>query len=235
MKDWLSRQQLLIGEQNCARLESARIAVIGLGGVGGGCLEGLTRAGIGTLILMDHDTIDPTNRNRQLLATVETVGKRKTDVARERAHAINPDCVVHTLPVFYGADTSDQLFAQKPDYVVDCIDTVTAKLHLAVQCQERDIPLLICLGTGNRLDPSAFLIGDIADTANGCGDGLARVMRRELKKRGIFHHPVLYSKEPPQKTVVAGNGRYAPGSISFCPPTAGLLLASRVIRDLLEK
>lgn len=233
---WQARQQLLIGQENCQKLAEASVAVVGLGGVGGAVAEALARAGIGRLILMDHDCVDLTNLNRQLIATLDTVGMPKTQAAAARICSINPDCTLQLLPVFYIAETSDALFNLKPDYVVDCIDTVTAKLHLAQRCAEEKIPQLICLGTGNRLDPSAFRIGDISETAHsGGGDGLARVMRRELKKRGIFKAQVLYSTEPAAKAVISDpeTGRNAPGSISFCPPAAGFLLASRVVRDLM--
>lgn len=236
MEDWLSRQKLLLGEEACRKLAGAKVAVIGLGGVGGACVEGLCRAGIGALLLMDHDTVDITNLNRQLLATRQTVGQLKAEAARERVLSINPECRAEALPLFYGEETADRLFQFAPDYVADCIDTVTAKLHLAEECQKRGIPLLMALGTGNRMDPSAFRIGKIEDTArNGAGCGLARVMRRELKKRGLAGQAVLYSLEPAAKTVVAGDGRYAPGSLSVCPPAAGFLMASEIIRRLLEK
>ncbi|HIV18136.1 MAG TPA: tRNA threonylcarbamoyladenosine dehydratase [Candidatus Merdivicinus intestinigallinarum] len=233
MANWQDRQELLLGKEACQRLAAARVAVIGLGGVGGACAEGLARAGIGSLLLVDHDTVDITNLNRQLLATRQTVGKGKAEAARERVLSINPDCEAVSLPVFYGEDTAEQVFAFHPDYVVDCIDTVTAKLHLAEQCRGRGIPLLMALGTGNRLDPSAFRIGTIEDTAKtGAGCGLARVMRRELKKRGITGQKVLYSLEPAAKTVIEGGGRYAPGSLSVCPPAAGFLMASQVLREI---
>jgi len=235
---WQARQQLLIGEEACQKLAGASVMVIGLGGVGGAVVEGLSRAGVGKLILADHDTVDLTNLNRQLLATLDTVGLPKTEAAAMRVRQINPACDIKLLPMFYSADTAEIFFAEKPDYVVDCIDTVTAKLHLAEQCRDRQIPLLICLGTGNRLDPSAFRVGDIAETAtSGGGDGLARVMRRELKKRGIYKAKVLYSTEAASKAVIPDEetGRYAPGSIAFCPPAAGFLLASRVVRDIIGR
>lgn len=233
VEDWLSRQRMLIGEEACRRLNEAKIAVIGLGGVGGACVEGLCRAGIGTLILVDHDTVDYTNLNRQLIATVEMVGLPKTEACRRRVLSINPGCHAEALEMCYTAETSEKLFELKPDYVVDCIDMVTAKLHLAETCREKGIPLLMALGTGNRLDPSSFRIGTIADTVNSGGCGLARVMRRELRKRGITDQKVLYSVEPPAKTVVESSGRYAPGSISYCPPAAGFFMAGQVIRDIL--
>lgn len=236
MGNWLDRQELFLGKEACQRLSEARVAVIGLGGVGGACVEGLARAGIGALLLVDHDTVDVTNLNRQLLATRRTVGMRKAEAAKERVLSIHPECEAVALPVFYGEDTAEQIFDFRPDYIVDCIDTVTAKLHLAEQCRQRGIPLLMALGTGNRMDPSAFRIGKIEDTAKtGAGCGLARVMRRELKKRGIEGQKVLYSLEPAAKTVVEGGGRYAPGSLSVCPPAAGFLMASQVIREIIGK
>ena len=238
MEDWLMRQRLLSGDAACEKLKNSTVAVIGLGGVGGACVEALCRCGVGTLILVDHDTVDLTNLNRQLIATRSTVGLPKTDSCRRRVLDINPSCNVIPLELFYGEDTSEQVFSQKPDYIIDCIDTVTAKIHLAAACTERKVPLLMCLGTGNRLDPSCFRIGDIGETAKtGVGCGLARVMRRELKKKGIVKQQVLYSMEPAAKTVVSNEetGRNAPGSISFCPPVAGYLLASRAVRDLLKR
>ena len=237
MEDWLARQKLLIGERACQKLQQSKVAVIGLGGVGGACVEALCRCGVGTLVLVDHDTVEMTNLNRQLIATQSTMGQSKTEACKKRVLDINPDCNVIPLNLFYGADNWEQVFCYKPDYVIDCIDTVTAKLHLAVTCREQHIPLLTCLGTGNRLDPSCFRIGDIGETAkSGGGCGLARVMRRELKKRGIIEQQVLYSTEAAVKTVVAGDetGRYAPGSISFCPPVAGYMLAGKAVRDLIE-
>lgn len=237
MENWLMRQRLLIGDKACRKLEQSTVAVIGLGGVGGACVEALCRCGVGNLVLVDHDTVDLTNLNRQLIATRSTVGLQKTEACRRRVLDINPSCNVVPLNLFYGEDTWEQVFSHKPDYVIDCIDTVTAKLHLAVTCKEQEVPLLICLGTGNRLDPSRFRIGDIGETAkSGGGCGLARVMRRELRKRGITRQQVLYSTEPAAKTVISDgeSGRNAPGSISFCPPVAGYLLAGRAVRDLLQ-
>lgn len=230
------RQRLLIGDEACRKLERSTVAVIGLGGVGGACVEALCRCGVGTLVLVDHDTVDLTNLNRQLIATRSTIGLQKTQACRQRVLDINPSCNVIRLDLFYGEDTWGQVFSKKPDYMIDCIDTVTAKLHLAVTCKEQKVPLLMCLGTGNRFDPSRFRIGDIGETAqSGGGCGLARVMRRELKKRGIIRQQVLYSTEPASKTVIADGetGRNAPGSISFCPPVAGYLLAGKAVQDLL--
>ena len=231
-KDWRARTRLLLGDGAIERLERSAVAVVGLGGVGGACAEALARAGVGTLILMDHDDVDVTNLNRQLFATCETVGLSKTEAACRRLRAINPQANLLPLAQFYSAQTREELFALSPDVVVDAIDTVTAKLDLAVSCRERGIPLIECLGTGNRLDPTQFRVGRIEDTA-GCGCGLARVMRRELKRRGIGGQTVLYSTETPRE-VIAGseNGRHPPASLSVCPPAAGCAIAGWVIRQL---
>ncbi len=238
MEDWLLRQRLVIGQEACDKLKTGTVAVIGLGGVGSACVEALCRCGVGRLILVDHDKVDVTNINRQLIALRSTVGVNKTKACKERVLDINPECEVITLDVFYNEDTSSEIFSLKPDYVVDCIDTVSSKIHLAVTCKEKEIPLLMCLGTGNRLDPSLFRIGDIKETAqNGAGCGLARAVRRELNKYKIDKQTVLYSSEPYVKCVISDSetGKNAPGSISFCPPVAGYMLASKVIRDLIEK
>ncbi len=234
MSNWLSRQNNFIGENSTQRLKSASVAVLGLGGVGGACVEALVRCGIGRLILLDRDTVDITNLNRQLLATLDNVGISKCTAAYERVLSINPNCKVDSLEIFYEAQTAPRLFSLSPDFVIDAIDTVSSKLHLAQACQEHGVPLVSCLGTGNRLDPSQFTYGDISDTA-GCGCGLARVMRRECRKRGIKRLTVVYSTEPPYDCVAdVQNGRHAPGSISYCPPVAGYLLASLAVRHLLK-
>lgn len=233
MEHALDRTKALIGEDAAALLQAKRIAVVGLGGVGGSCAEALARCGIGSLILMDHDTVDETNLNRQQFATADVIGQNKTDAAQKRLSLAAPDCTLFPVNEFYGVDTREALFSLRPDLVIDAIDTVTAKLDLAAECRERGIPSITCLGTGNRLDPSAFRLGVIEDTT-GCGCGLARVMRRELKKRGLAGQPVLYSTEAPRAVVCdTQNGRHSPGSISFCPPAAGLLLASWAVKRLL--
>lgn len=235
MPEWLTRTKALIGEENCLRLSDARVAVLGLGGVGGACAEALCRSGIGTLILIDRDTVSLSNLNRQLFATLDTVGLEKTQAAKARLSSVSPDCKLITLTEFYLPENRDILFSQNPDFVVDAIDTVTAKLDLMETCFHRGIPLISCMGTGNRLDPSQFTIGDIADTA-GSGDNLAKVIRRELKKRGVPKQPVLFSTEQPQKIGFVGEpefGRHAPASIGYTPPAAGYLLAGYVVRSLL--
>lgn len=233
MDDYTTRTAALIGPEGMTALQNASVAVIGLGGVGGSCAEALARCGVGRLILMDHDTVDVTNVNRQLFATSETVGMAKTDAARQRLLAVNPRLQLVLLPAFYGKETKDAFFSLEPDLVIDAIDTVTAKLHLAAECRSRGIPLVQCLGTGNRMDPSLFRLGKIEDTA-GCGCGLARVMRRELKRRGLSRQDVVYSVEEPRiVTMQDSNGRHPPASISFCPPVAGYLLASWAVKKLL--
>lgn len=235
MENWKSRTELLIGSEAMEKLNGSRVAVIGLGGVGGAAAEALCRAGIGSLLLFDHDTISESNLNRQLFATRDTIGCSKAAAAKERLLSINPSCEIQLEESFYSVENRAPLSAYRPDFVVDAIDTVSAKLDLAVLCKEQSIPSIVCLGTGNRLDPSAFRIGDISDTA-GCGCGLARVMRRELKKRGVTSQPVVYSTEPPLTAVCpdSENGRHAPASISFCPPAAGCLLASYAVCRLIE-
>lgn len=235
MSSWLERTSLLLGENAMNLFHNSTAAVIGLGGVGGASAEALCRMGFGTLILVDSDTVDVTNCNRQLLATAQTVGMNKTDAAVQRLTAINPQVKLILKKEFYLPDNSDFLFDCQPDLILDAIDTVTAKLHLAQECATRSIPLVTCLGTGNRLDPSLLRWGDIADTS-GCGCPLARVMRRELKKRGVVKQAVVYSVEQPHK-VLAGesHGRHSPASCTFVPPVAGFLMASVGTRLLLEK
>ena len=232
---WLARTALLLGQENVDRLAQARVAVLGLGGVGGAAAEGLCRAGIGHLLLVDHDSAEETNLNRQLMVTRETLGMEKAAACCKRLHAIRPDGDFTPAVRFYLPEDHAFLFDWKPDLVIDAIDTVTAKLHLAQQCETRGIPLVTCLGTGARLDPSLLRIGDIAETANGCGCGLARVMRRELKRLGITRRTVLYSLEQPRGAVCVGSehGRHPPGSSAFVPPAAGFLLASWAVRRLL--
>lgn len=231
--DWLSRQNLLIGEENTKKLKEASVAVLGLGGVGGAVCEGLCRCGVGKLILVDSDVVSDTNRNRQLIACIDSVGQKKTDAWKRRLSSINPDCEIVTKDVFLSEETADRLWEENPQYIADCIDTVTSKLWIAQEAARKKIPLLMALGTGNRLDPTAFCVGDIEETAKYGGCGLARVMRRELKKRNLFHQPVVYSRELPAKGVVSDSGRYAPGSISFCPPVAGYILAGALVKKII--
>ncbi|MBR2041814.1 MAG: tRNA threonylcarbamoyladenosine dehydratase [Oscillospiraceae bacterium] len=227
------RTELFLGKEATEKLNNARVAVIGLGGVGGSAAEALLRAGIGHLLFIDGDEIDETNINRQLLATDETVGMDKTEAAKKRFSLINPNADMTFLKEFYLPENSGFLYDWKPDYIIDAIDTVTAKLHIAEECRKRGINLLMCLGTGNRLDPEKLHIGDISETS-GCGCPLARVMRKELKKRGIEKQKVLFSTEEAKKAALdSEGGRHAPGSISFVPPAAGYILAGKCVRDII--
>ena len=231
----LERTELFLGKEPMEKLLGARVAVMGLGGVGGSAAEALVRAGIGHLLFIDGDTVDETNINRQLLATYETVGTDKIEAAEKRFRSINPTGDMTFLKEFYLPENSDFLYDWKPDYIIDAIDTVTAKLHMAEECKKRGIRLLMCLGTGNRLDPEKLRIGDISETS-GCGCPLARVIRKELKKRGIEKQPVLFSTEEAKKAAVdSEGGRHAPGSISFVPPAAGYLLAGKCVRDIISQ
>ena len=235
MDDYKTRTRLLLGGNAMDKLSSVCVAVVGLGGVGGTCAEALVRCGIGHLILMDNDRVDVTNLNRQLFATASQIGHFKTDAAKERLLSIVPELKLTLLSQFFGEETKDSLFSLQPDIVVDAIDTVTAKLCLAKECQRRNIPIICSLGTGNRLDPSAFRLGKIEDT-RGCGCGLARIMRQECRKREIQSLDVLYSTEIPRRVFIGGaNGRHSPASISFCPPTAGYLIASWVVKKIIEE
>ncbi len=231
---WLERTELVLGETRLRRLANARVAVIGLGGVGGAAAEALVRAGVGHILFIDGDTVDDTNRNRQLLATTETVGMDKISAAEGRYRAINPDGDFTFKKEFYLPENSAWLYDWQPDYIIDAIDTVTAKLDIAKQCKTRKIRLIACLGTGNRLDPERLRLGDITETA-GCGCPLAKVMRRELRRRGIERLPVLFSTEEPAKAIAeSAAGRHPPGSISFVPPVAGYIIAGKCIRDIIE-
>lgn len=236
--NWLERTRTLIGQSALDRLGRAKIAVLGLGGVGGAACEALLRAGVGNLLLFDGDTVSESNLNRQLFATAQTIGMPKVLAAQMRLHSINPDCKLTTEQSFYTAENRSPLLSYRPDFVVDAIDMVSAKLDLIEVCRQQQIPLISCLGTGNRLDPSRFQIGDIAETA-GCGCGLARVMRRELKKRGVLSLPVVFSTELPRPIVCedpdTADSRHVPASISFCPPVAGYLLAGYVINSLIQE
>jgi len=237
MSEWTDRTRLLIGQQGIDLLKNARAAVLGLGGVGGNAAEALCRAGVGHLLLVDNDTVDTTNLNRQLLATCDMVGRSKCEAASLRLKNINPEADIQTAQQFYLPENCDFLYDFQPDIVIDAIDTVTAKLHLAEECHKRGILLYASMGTGNRLDPSQLRCGDIAETA-GTGCPLARVIRRELRKRGVPELKVVFSLEQPIQGINANDGehgRHSPGSAPFVPPAAGLLLASAAVRDYLSQ
>lgn len=235
MSHEFSRTELLIGKEGMRKLRSSSILVFGVGGVGSHCIEALARCGVGKLILVDNDRVSLTNINRQSIALHSTVGEYKTAVMRQKIADISPDTEVTAYETFVLPDNVEEVFSEKPDYVVDAIDTVTAKIAIAGKAKEYGIPLISCMGTGNKLHPELFEIADISETSV-CP--LCRVMRRELKARGIRHLKVLYSKEKPIALSGRDGGkdgekkRPLPGSISFVPPVAGLLIAGEVVRNL---
>ena len=236
MLDRFSRTELLLGPRAMQRLKNARVAVFGIGGVGGFTVEALARSGVGALDLIDHDTVSLTNLNRQIIATEETIGRYKVDVAAERVHSINPDCVVRTYRTFYLPDTADQFDFHQYDYVVDAVDTVTGKLLLIEQAKACGTPVISSMGAGNKLDPTAFCVADLYET-DICP--LAKVMRKECRKRGIDHLKVVYSREKP--IVPQGPAqeettrRSLPGSIAFVPSVVGLIIGGEVIKDLIRE
>ena len=236
--DQYSRTRLLLGDAAMEKLKNARVAVFGLGGVGGYAVEALARSGIGALDLVDHDTISLTNINRQLLATHATVGRSKAQTAADRVRDIDPAIAVTVHETFYLPETAGQFDFTQYDYIVDAIDTVTGKLMLAAQAQACGTPIISSMGTGNKLDPTGFRVSDISET-RGCP--LARIMRKECKKRGIRKLKVVWSEEEPIPSKLEGleeelpEGRRAlPGSVAFVPSVAGLILAGEVIKDLIR-
>ncbi len=230
METQFSRTQSLIGEEALQKLASSRVAVFGLGGVGGYAVEALARSGVGALDLIDGDDVSLTNLNRQILATHNTIGLPKAEVARARVLEINPDCKAAAHRIFYLPETAQQLNFSDYDYIIDAIDTVTGKLAIIERANACGVPVVSCMGAGNKLDAAAFEIADIFQTSV-CP--LAKVMRRELKKRGIEGLKVVYSKEEPIKAGTEGEGKKpVPASIAFVPSVAGLLLAGEVIKDL---
>ena len=232
MPDQFSRTELLLGPEAMARLRRARVAVFGLGGVGGHAAEALARSGVGTLDLVDGDKVSLTNLNRQLFALHSTLGQYKADAARARLLDIAPDMTVNAYTVFFGPDTAAQFDFSRYDYVVDAVDMVSAKIELALRATAAGKPIISSMGAGNKLDPTAFQVSDITKTSV-CP--LARVMRRELKKRGVDHLKVVYSQEPPltpADTDEEPGRRQTPGSTAFVPSVAGLILAGEVVKDL---
>lgn len=233
-----SRTELLIGEEGLQRLRHATVMILGVGGVGSHCIEALARSGVGKLILVDNDTVSLTNINRQSIAYHSTVGRYKTHVMKERIADICPQTEVITYDLFILPENMEQIFEQRPDYIIDAIDTVTAKIALVEKALELDIPIISSMGTGNKLHGELFEITDISKTSV-CP--LCKVMRKELRARGIYHLKVLYSREKPidvsQRTTdeEKGSRRSLPGSVSFVPPIAGLLIAGEVIRELMEE
>ena len=247
MHNQFIRTELLLGHEGVQILTKSRVAVFGIGGVGGYCAEALARSGVGALDLFDNDTVTLSNINRQIIATHKTIGQYKVDVMRDRIQDINPQCQVQTHKLFLLPETSSQIDFSVYDYVIDAIDTVTAKIELAVKTHEVNVPLISAMGAGNKLDPTRFVVTDLKKTSV-CP--LAKVMRHELKKRGIEHLKVVYSTEQPighqcelddQKpsedvlaTPVVNQRRPVPGSVAFVPSVCGLILAGEVIKDLIK-
>ena len=242
MESAFSRTEMLLGAEAMERLRKSRVAIFGLGGVGGYVLEALARSGVGQLVLIDNDEVSLSNLNRQILATRESIGRLKTDVAAERVRSINPDCRVETHALFYLPETRNEVSFTGLDYVVDAIDTVSGKLTIITEARAAGVPLICSLGTGNKLDPSRLRISDLYETQM---DPLARIMRKECRKRGIDRLQVLWSDETPivpdhplaiQAIAEGGSTRRSiPGSSAFVPAAGGLLIASRVIRDLIGR
>ena len=233
MDERFLRGRMLLGDAAMEKLNRSHVAVFGIGGVGSWCVEALCRAGVGELTLIDRDLVSQSNRNRQLCALGSTVGRPKAEVMAQRLLDVNPDCRVHPILGHYEAAERERFFADY-DYVVDCIDLVSCKLDLILSCRERGIPIVSALGTGNKKDASLLRLDDISKTY-GCA--LARVMRRELRARGVEHHPVVFSPEEPMKpqpldTPDPGR-RSVPGSLVWVPATAGLLLCQKVVLDLI--
>ncbi len=234
MNPWIRTEQLL-GKEGLERLQNARVAVFGIGGVGSYAAEALARSGVGALDLFDADDVAPSNLNRQLVALHSTIGEQKVAVMARRVADINPQCIVRPVPLFYDRASADSVELTVYDYVVDAIDTVSAKIELIVRCKASEVPVISAMGAGNKLNPAAFEVADLSKTSV-CP--LARVMRRELKSRGIEHLPVVYSKEPPRPLLYEEGeqkgtaGRQAPGSVSFVPGVMGLILAGEVIKAI---
>ncbi|MCH5209639.1 MAG: tRNA threonylcarbamoyladenosine dehydratase [Oscillospiraceae bacterium] len=233
MLNQFSRTQLLLGAEGMEKLRNARVAVFGIGGVGGYTVEALVRSGIGTIDIFDNDTVCLTNLNRQIIATRETVGKYKVDVMKERALSINPDIIINAHNCFYMPDNADEYDFSEYDYVVDAIDTVTAKIELVMRAKAANVPIISCMGAGNKLDAWRFEVADIYKTSV-CP--LARTMRYELRKRGVKKLKVVYSQEKPIRPVEATEEESAkrdiPGSTAFVPAAAGLIAAGEVIKDI---
>lgn len=234
MKKQFERTALLLGEAAVEKLAEARVAVFGVGGVGGYAVEALARSGVGKFVLTDSDTVSESNINRQIIATHRTVGRYKTEVMKDRILEINPEAQVEVRQCFFLPENADSFDFASYSYVVDAVDTVTAKLEIIMKAKAAGVPVISSMGAGNKLDASGFKVSDIYDTRV-CP--LARVMRRELKKRGIDSLKVVYSEEEPQKPLAEiseGGKRVLPGSVAFVPSVAGLVLAGEVVKDLIE-
>ena len=224
-----TRTRMMLGDDGANRLHQAAVAVFGVGGVGSFAVEALARAGVGKLLLCDSETVAPSNINRQLVAYQNTVGRLKVEVARERIASINPDCVVETFPFFFGEETLEQFPFACCDYVIDAIDSVSSKLLLIETCARQNIPIISCMGAGNKLDPTCFRVGDIYQTSV-CP--LAKAIRTQCRKRGIRKLKVVWSEELPVHPPRVEGKSNPPGSVSFVPSVAGLILAGEVIKEI---
>lgn len=235
--DKFSRTALLIGKEGLEKLKNSKVIVFGVGGVGGYVVEGLARSGVGQIDVVDDDQVSITNVNRQIIATVDTVGKNKVDVCKDRVLSINPDCRVTAIKKFYSPQNSSEFNLSSYDYIIDAIDSITSKIDLCVKASESLTPIISSMGAGNKLDPTAFEVADLYKTSV-CP--LAKVMRRELKARGVKKLKVVYSKEEPKKPILDGENqlpdgkRQIPASISFVPSVVGLIIAGEVIKDLIK-
>lgn len=233
MSDIFARTQMLLGKSGMEKLKNAHVAVFGVGGVGGYAIEALVRSGVGKIDIFDNDTVNITNINRQIIALEDTVGEYKVDVMKKRALQINPEIEINAYNCFYTADNADEYDFSKYSYIIDAIDTVSAKIELIVRANKANIPIISCMGAGNKLDATRFEVSDIYKTSV-CP--LARTMRRELKNRGIKKLKVVYSKEEPIKTNIIDDEtkKAIPGSVAFVPSVAGLIMAGEVIKDLIK-
>ena len=237
MENQFTRTELLLGEDAMKRLRAARVVVFGVGGVGGYVVEVLARSGVGTIAMVDPDRVNLSNLNRQIVALHSTVGRLKVEVMAERIRDINPDCEVQTFPLFYLPDNADEIDLSQYDYVVDCIDTVKAKMEIIRRCHRQQIPVISSMGTANKLDPTAFRVCDIAKTSM---DPLAKVIRKTLRKEGIDHFKVVYSEEAPvqelgskESGVSSQRGEKRPlPSCAFVPAACGLVVGGEVVRNL---
>lgn len=232
VKEEFSRTAFVFGEDAIEKLKNSRVAVFGVGGVGGYICEALARAGVGHIDIFDRDTVSLSNINRQIIALHSTVGRAKVEVMKERMLDINADCEINAYNVFYLPENADEYDLSKYDYIADAVDTVAAKLEIATRAHKLDIPVISAMGAGNKTDPTRFEVADINNTSV-CP--LARVMRRELKSRGVKKYKVVYSKEEPHKSGVTDpeSGKAIPGSLSFVPSTMGLIMAGEIIKDLI--
>lgn len=231
MNNWLNRTELLIGKDNLIKLQNSNITVFGCGGVGSFVIEGLVRAGIGNITIVDNDDIDITNINRQLMADTSVVGSSKVEIERERLLKINPNLIINIYKQFVDSSNVSNFITDSTNYIIDAIDTVSSKLALIEYTNLNNIPIISCMGTGNKLDPTKFEIADINKTSV-CP--LAKVIRKELRVKGIKHLKVLYSTENPSRFNTSAEFAQTPASISFVPSIAGLIIAGEVIKDLIK-